>query len=47
MKKTNPQESVKIKRCIRADTRKRCSLQMLKEHLQRLAVAMPITMILK
>ena len=47
MKKTNPQESRKIKRCIGTDTRKRCSLQMFEKHLQRLAVAMPITMILK
>lgn len=47
MKKTNPQESRKIKRCIGTDTRKRCSLQMFEEHLQRVAASMPITKILK
>ena len=47
MKITNPQESRKIKRCIGTDTRKRCSLQMFEEHLQRVAASMPITKILK
>lgn len=47
MKKTNPHEFSQTKRCTRTDIRKSFSWQMFEEHLQRLAAAMPITMILK
>ena len=47
MKKTNPQEFSQTKRCTRTDIRKSFSWQMFEEHIQRLAAAMPITMILK
>lgn len=47
MKKPNPQESRQTKRFIRTNIRKSFSWQMFEEYLERLAAAIPITMILK
>ena len=47
MKKPNPQESRQTKRFIRTNIRKSFSWQMFEEYLERLAAAIPKTMILK
>ena len=47
MKKPNPQEPRQTTRFIRTNIRKSFSWQMFEEYLERLAAAIPITMILK